>query len=230
MTRRLGILGGTFDPVHYGHLIIAEDAWVCLKLEQVLFVPAYQPPHKPEGSYSPFEHRVRMVELAIADNPHFALSLIEAGRGGPSYTVDTLRQLQAELGPKVELYFIIGMDSLANILSWHKPAELLTLCRIVVAERAGYHVDLPALTTALPALQQKLEMIDTPELSISSTDLQRRVRQGLSIRYQVPPAVEKYICEHRLYLDEPEAHSSGLDSDGSPNARANASSGRGPAC
>lgn len=201
MTRRIGVFGGTFDPIHYGHLVIAEDARVYLQLEKVLFVPARQPPHKPSGSYSAFPHRVRMTELAIADNPHFVLSLIEAKRPGPSYTVDTLRQLRAELGPDVELYFIIGMDSLANITTWHKPAELLTLCRVVVAERAGYSVDLAVLEEALPGLRNRLELIDTPELSISSTDLQRRVRSGLAIRYQLPPQVEKYIYEHRLYLD-----------------------------
>jgi len=203
--KRIGVLGGTFDPIHYGHLVIAEDARAYLHLEKVLFVPARQPPHKPRNSYSAFQHRVRMTELAIANNPHFVLSLIEAQRPGPSYTVDTLRQLRAELGPNVELYFVIGMDSLASILTWYKPAELLGLCRIVVAERAGYHVDLAALEAALPGLRDKLELIDTPELSISSTDLQQRVQRGLSIRYQVPPEVERYIYEHRLYLDEDDA-------------------------
>ena len=199
---RMGVLGGTFDPIHYGHLAIAEDARVYLHLEKVLFVPAYEPPHKPKDTYSAFEHRVRMTELAIADNAHFVLSLIEAERLGPSYTVDTLRDLQAGLGPDAEFYFIIGMDSLANILTWHKPAELLKLCRIVAAERAGYRADLAALEGALPGLRHKLELIDTPELSISSTDLQQRVNRGLSIRYQVPPEVERYIHEHKLYLNE----------------------------
>ena len=205
---RIGVLGGTFDPIHYGHLVITEDARTYLHLEKVLFVPAYQPPHKPKDSYSAFEHRVRMIELAIAGNPHFVLSLIEADRPGPSYTVDTLRDLQAELGQDVELYFIIGMDSLANILAWHKPAELLKLCRIVVAERAGYQVDLAALEEALPGLWDSLELIDTPELSISSTDLQQRVQRGLSIRYQVPPEVEEYIYAHKLYLSPCAASSS----------------------
>jgi nicotinate-nucleotide adenylyltransferase len=185
--------------VHYGHLVIAGDAQAYLDLERVLFVPAFVPPHKPIGSYSSFEHRVRMLQLATAPEPRFHLSLIEAGRSGPSYTVDTLRDLQRELGSDVQIYFIIGMDSLGNILDWYKPDELITLCRIVVAERAGYEVDLDALEEALPGLRASLELIDTPELSISSTDLQRRVRAGLPIRYQVPPGVERYICEHRLY-------------------------------
>lgn len=199
---RIGILGGTFDPIHYGHLVIAEDARVYLRLERVWFVPAFQPPHKPQGSYSAFEHRMRMVELAIADNPHFAMSLIELRLPAPSYTVETVQAIRAELCPDDELYFIMGMDSLGNILTWHKPDELLRLCRIVVAERAGYQVDIEMIEDSLPGLRQSLELIDTPELSISSTDLQRRVRCGLSIRYQVPPAVERYIYDHGLYLDE----------------------------
>jgi nicotinate-nucleotide adenylyltransferase len=211
---RIGVLGGTFDPIHHGHLVIAEDARVYLSLDKVLFVPARQPPHKPEGSYSAFEHRVRMTELAIADNRRFELSLIEAERPGPSYSVDTLRQLQSEIGPDKVLYFIIGMDSLGNIASWYKPAELVSLCRIVVAERAGYQLDLEALDEALPGLREKLELIDTPELSISSTDLQRRIKSGLSIRYQLPASVEKYVFEHELY------------SDGSPLPDSHADSGK----
>jgi len=199
---RIGILGGTFDPIHYGHLVIAEDARVYLHLRKVLFVPAYQPPHKARGSYSPFEHRVRMLELALARNRHAAISLIETHLPVPSYTIDTVRALQAELGAEAELYFIMGMDSLANLLAWHKPEELLRLCRIVVAERAGYQVDIAKLERGLPGLRERLELIDTPELSISSTDLQRRVHCGLSIRYQLPPAVERYIYKHGLYLDE----------------------------
>ncbi len=199
---RIGILGGTFDPIHYGHLVIAEDARVYLHLEKVLIVPAYQPPHKPNGSYSPFQYRVRMVELAIARNPHLALSLIETRLPVPSYTTDTVRALQAELGVDAELHFIMGMDSLANLLTWHKPDELVRLCHIVVAERAGYQVDIAKLEQGLPGLHERLELIDTPELSISSTDLQRRVRCGLSIRYQLPPAVERYVYRHQLYRDE----------------------------
>jgi nicotinate-nucleotide adenylyltransferase len=202
---RLGVLGGTFDPIHYGHLVIAEDARVYLDLEKVLFVPAHVPPHKPQGTYTAFEHRVRMTELAIADNPHLVLSLIEAGRVGPSYSVDTLRQLQVEYGPGVELYLVVGMDSLTNFLSWHEPAELLKLCRLVVAERTGYRANLPALAQVLPEIAQRVHMIDTPELSISSTDLQRRVQRGLSIRYQTPPQVERYIHKHGLYRDDSEA-------------------------
>lgn len=199
---RVGILGGTFDPIHYGHLVIAEDARVALQLEKVLFIPAREPPHKTKGSYSPFRDRVRMTELAIAGNPHLELCLIEAKRPGPSYSVDTLRELQATLGPGAELYFIVGMDSLSSILTWHQPKELISLCRLVVAERAGYQVDVSELGRALRGLRERMVLIDTPELSISSTDLERRVRCGLPIRYQVPPDVEGYVREHGLYAGE----------------------------
>ena len=211
--RRVGVLGGTFDPIHYGHLVIAEDARVYLHLQKVLFLPAPQPPHKPERSYSAFHHRLRMTELAIEENPHMAVSLIEAQRPGPSYTVETLRELQALLGPSTEVCFIIGMDSLANLPSWHEPAELLKLCRLVVAERAGYHVDMATLEAALPGLTERLVCIDTPELSISSTDLQRRVRRGLPIKYQVPPQVERYIFKHKLYQDKVQEARSGGQQD-----------------
>jgi nicotinate-nucleotide adenylyltransferase len=183
-------------------LVIAEDAYAYLQLERVLFVPAHQPPHKPLGSYSSFYHRLKMLKLATARNPHFEVSLLEAERAGPSYTVDTLRELQDDLGLDAALYLIIGMDSLANILTWCCPAELLTLCRIVVAERAGYQVDLDALEAGLPGLRDTLELIDTPELSISSTDLQHRLQRGLPIRYQVPAQVEAYIRKHGLYIPE----------------------------
>src|SRR4030042_536524 len=130
---RLGILGGTFDPIHFGHLVIAEDARVYLRLQKVLCVPSYLPPHKTHRAYSAFEHRVRMVELGIKGNEHFKLSLIESERQGLSYTVDTLKELQSHLGKDAELFFIVGMDSLVNLTSWYKPAELLSLCRLVVA-------------------------------------------------------------------------------------------------
>lgn len=203
--QRVGLFGGTFDPIHYGHLVIAEDARVYLGLDKVHFAPAFQPPHKSQGTYSSFEHRVSMVELAIKSNPRFSLSLIETRLPVPSYTVDTVRAFRRELPADTVLYFIMGMDSLANILTWHKPGELLQLCRIVVAERAGYQVDIASLDARLPGLRQSLELIDTPELSISSTDLQRRLRRGLSVRYQLPTLVEQYILRQNLYGDKGEA-------------------------
>ncbi len=203
---RIGILGGTFDPVHYGHLVIAEDARAYLNLERVLFIPALHPPHKTHRIYSSFEHRANMVRLAIEGNAQFSTSLIEAERPGLSYTVDTLRQLHVDLGGDTDLFFIVGMDSLVNLPHWYKPEELLSLCRLVVAERAGYQADLAALNRLLPSLAERLELIDTPELSISSSDLQRRVFAGMPIRYQVPLAVEEYIRLHQLYLETPSSN------------------------
>ena len=196
---RFGVLGGTFDPIHYGHLIIAEEARVRLQLTRVLFVPAQNPPHKLAQPYSPAEHRLRMVELAIASNPAFAVSRVDLDRPGPSFTADMLALLQEELGPTAELYFIMGADSLANLLTWRNPAQVLARARFAVAARPGYHADLAALETQLPGLGARTHILPTPEIGIASHELQQRVREGLPIRYQVPEGVEAYIREHVLY-------------------------------
>ncbi len=199
--RSVGVLGGTFDPIHNGHLVIAEEVRVRLGLERVLFVPARISPLKLARQMAPAHHRCQMIRLAIASNPFFELSLVDLERPGPSYTVDTLRLLKQQLGEGREICFIIGQDALASILSWRDPAEIMRLCRLVVVNRPGYHADLPSLEKALPGLRQSLLLLETPELSVSSTDLRRRVREGWPIRYQVPDEVMAYIYEHRLYLD-----------------------------
>jgi len=196
---RVGVFGGTFDPIHIGHLVSAEEAWVELKLERVVFVPAGLPPHKLDHVMSPVEHRLAMVELAIASNPHFAVSRVDIDRFGPCYTVDTIELLRDEWGPGVEIYFIMGSDSLLDILTWHNPRRLIRLCRFAVVSRPGYQVDFDELDTLLPGLASRIQMLNAPELAISSTDIQRRVREGLSIKYQVPEAVEDYIYQHKLY-------------------------------
>ncbi|MBC7263037.1 MAG: nicotinate-nucleotide adenylyltransferase [Chloroflexi bacterium] len=198
--RRIGVLGGTFDPIHYGHLIIAEDARATLGLERVLFVPARRSPLKQPHSSAPAHHRVRMVELAIASNPHFELSRVDLERPAPSYTVDTLRLLQEAWGPRADLYFIIGADSLADLLRWHQPEEIIRLCHLVVAPRPGHRADLEALETHLPGITARTILLHSPEVGIAAVDLRRRVREGQSITYQTPPEVEAYIREHRLYL------------------------------
>ena len=197
---RIGVLGGTFDPPHYGHLVIAQEALVVLQLAQVLFVPAKDPPHKLHQRYSLAEHRLRMVELAIASNPGFAISRVDLEREGPSYTVDTLACLRRQLGPEAEFYFLMGMDSLAGILTWYRPAEILAQAYLAVATRPGYGVDLQALESILPGITHRTRILEAPELAIASHDLQRRIRLGLPIRYQVPDSVEAYIKEHGLYL------------------------------
>jgi len=196
---RVGVFGGTFDPIHIGHLVSAEEAWVELKLERVVFIPAGLPPHKLDHVVSPVEHRLAMLELAIASNPHFAVSRVDMDRFGPSYTADTIELLRDEWGPGVEIYFIMGSDSLLDILTWHDPRRLIRLCRFVVLSRPGYQVDLDELDALLPGVASRVQMLNAPELAISSTDIQRRVREGLSIKYQVPEAVEDYIYQHKLY-------------------------------
>jgi nicotinate-nucleotide adenylyltransferase len=202
---RVGVLGGTFDPVHYGHLLIAEEALACLQLSRVLFVPAKNPPHKLGQQHTRAEQRLQMVQLAVASNPGFCVSDIDLRRPGPSYTADTLAALQEELGPEAELYFVMGLDSLAALLTWRRPAEIIQRARLVAASRPGYAADLQALETALPGIAARTHLLSTPEIGIASHDLQRRVRQGLPIKYQVPEAVEAYIAEHRLYCDAPAA-------------------------
>jgi nicotinate-nucleotide adenylyltransferase len=196
---RIGVLGGTFDPIHLAHLAAAEEVRVRIALERVLFVPAGLPPHKLHVNVTPTEHRLKMVELAIADNPHFTLSRVDIDRFGPSYTVDTIELLHDEYGPDAELYFIMGSDSLAELLTWHKPERLIRLCRIVALTRPGHRVDLKELNRLLPGAIARVQLLDMPLLEISGTDLQRRVRAGLSIKYLVPPAVETYIRQHGLY-------------------------------
>jgi len=193
------VLGGTFDPIHIAHLAIAEEARTQLGLDKVVFVPAGLPPHKMDVHVSPAEHRLAMVELAIAGNPHFEVSRVDIDRFGPCYTVDTIALLRKEWGPDVEIYFIMGSDSLADILTWHKPDRLIRLCRIVAVGRPGYRVDMDELERCLPGASQRILFINSPQLDVSSSEIQRRVRAGESIKYQVPEAVERYIYEHGLY-------------------------------
>ena len=197
---RVGVLGGTFDPIHIGHLVAAEEVRAQLGLDRVVFVPAGLPPHKLTDDVSQVDHRLAMVKLAIASNPYFTVSRVDIDRFGPCYTVDTIELLRDEWGsPDVELYFIMGSDSLADILTWRKPERLIRLCRLAVMERPGYRVDMDELERLLPGITSRVHFINSPQLDISSTDIQRRVREGLPIKYQVPEAVEDYICEHELY-------------------------------
>lgn len=200
--QRLGLLGGTFDPVHIGHLIIAEEARALLALDRVLWVPARVSPFKLQSTFAPAEDRLRMVELAIADNPYFGISTVDLERQGPSFTVDTLRALRQEYGPETQLFFILGLDSLAGIRHWRQPEEVIRLARLVAVQRPGFTVDWETLERELPGLRAATEVISTINLGISSSDIRDRLRRGWPIRYQVPAAVEHYIREHHLYLPE----------------------------
>jgi nicotinate-nucleotide adenylyltransferase len=194
----IGVLGGTFDPIHIGHLVVAEEARIKLGLREVLFVPAGQPWLKLGRNITLAVHRVEMVRHAIADNPHFKLCTLEVERPGPSYTVDTLAMLHKQLGSEASLFFILGRDTLAELPLWKEPEKVVQLCRLVVAPRLGSK-DLKHLETAIPGLLDKVIQLDMPVIGISSSGIRQRIAQGLSIRYLVPVEVEKYITEQKIY-------------------------------
>ncbi|MBV9713192.1 MAG: nicotinate-nucleotide adenylyltransferase [Ktedonobacteraceae bacterium] len=205
--RRIGLLGGTFDPIHYGHLLIAEEVSAVLDMAEMIFIPAGQPPHKPGRVITPAEHRLAMLELAIASNPRFTISLVEMKRPGLSYLVDTLHILRSQVGTDVELSFVIGWDSLEELHTWYKPQGILEqLDALVAVGRPGYvdegEYNNKQLEARLPGITQRLRVVQTPQFSVSSTDLRRRVAQGRPIKYQVPEAVERYIFEHGLYVSD----------------------------
>ena len=198
---KIGILGGTFDPIHLGHLIMAEEARVILGLAKVLFVPAGQPWLKGDRAISPAQHRLEMVTRAIASNPFFGLSTVEIENLGPSYTVDTLALLQAQLGAEARLYFILGWDSLAELPRWKEPSRLVRMCQLVAVPRLGDTPDLASLEVAIPGISQSVITLEMDPIGISSSAIRQRLAQGLSIRYLVPEAVEGYIQQHRLYRE-----------------------------
>jgi len=197
--KRVGILGGTFDPVHIGHLFIAEEVYAALKLEKVYFVPAGEPPHKMGEQVTAVHHRVAMVKLAIATNDHFDLSLVDVNRAGPSYSVDMVRLLRQEWGVESKLFFIMGLDALLDLPNWHQPEVLIRLCDLVVVGRPGYQQDLEKLGQAIAGLEERVKFVNSPSMAISSSDIQKRVRSGRPIRYLVTRSVEQYIFEHGLY-------------------------------
>ena len=196
---RVGIAGGTFDPIHLGHLIIAEEARVSLGLDEVVFIPAGQPWMKAGRSLTPPRHRLNMVRLATASNPFFRVSSIEIDRSGPTYTVDTIRELGRESVGGHDLYFILGIDSLRGFHRWKEPEAILELCTLVTAPRPGYQDNDFAPPVNIPP--EKLVSLEGPGVEISSTEIRRRVALGLSVRYWVPEEVERYIHQHGLYTD-----------------------------
>ncbi|MBN1643977.1 MAG: nicotinate-nucleotide adenylyltransferase [Dehalococcoidales bacterium] len=197
---KAGILGGTFDPIHNGHLAIAEEARAHLDLSEVLFLPAGQPWMKSDRPITPVIHRAEMVLLALEGRPYFKLSTIEAERQGPSYSVDTLARLKTELGEATELFLVMGWDSLSQLPYWKEPLRLIRMCSLVVVGRPGYkRPDLKSLEVNLPGLSKKVIFLEKPMMDISSTDIRDRVTQGQPIKYLVPPKVAEYIKENRLY-------------------------------
>lgn len=196
---RIGLLGGTFDPIHIGHLILAQEAREQLDLSFIYFVPAGDPPHKRDRLLTPVEHRVKMVELAVRGNPLFKVSRVDADRPGPHYTIDMVNLIKQELSPDAEVYFLMGFDSLVELPTWHEPAKLVAACHLVALTRPDIPLDLDKLEAALPGIRDRVTLLDMPELEIASHQLQERVRCGRSIRYLVPEPVRKYIAERQLY-------------------------------
>lgn len=196
---RVGVFGGTFDPIHIGHLIAAEEARAVCGLSRVVFLPAASPPHKQGQPVTPAEHRLTMTELAIASHPRFSCSAIEMERAGPSYTVDTLAQLRALWGDAVDIVFIIGLDSLVDLPTWREPQRVVELARLAVVDREPFEVDMAALAAKVPAISERVTFIPIPLIAIAASDLRERVRTGRSIKYQVTEAVEGYIYAQGLY-------------------------------
>ena len=197
----IGVLGGTFDPVHVGHLIIAEKARIRLGLSQVVFVPAGQPWLKQYSDISSGEHRLEMIRLAIAPNAFFRASAVDLERPGLSYTVDTLAALKRELGPETNLYFILGLDALAGLPTWKEPQKILELCYLVAARRSeAMDVNMDSIERSIPSISSRIIILDNPLIDISSSDIRQRVAEGKSIHAMVPDAVERYIREKRLYV------------------------------
>jgi nicotinate-nucleotide adenylyltransferase len=190
-------MGGTFDPIHYGHLFIAEEARVCSSLDKILFLPNGNPPHKSEAQVTSAQHRYQMTALAIADNPHFEISDRELRREGKAYAYDTLLELRAAY-PKAELFYITGVDAFADFTTWYRHEDVIQMATFLIATRPGYAPDILKERLPAPYLERVAFLTET-RLDISSTELRDRVRKGLNIRYLTPPAVLKAIYEEGLY-------------------------------
>ena len=197
---KFGIFGGTFDPIHMGHLLAAEAARDELALARVLFVPAGDPPHKQEQSKSAARHRRAMIEAAIAGDANFDLCPVDLERPGPHYSIDTVRLIRVRYRlARQACYFIIGGDSLADLPAWHQPGRLLEQCLLAVVHRPGSQPDVRRLETVIPGLSRRLVWVPSPTLDLSGTEIRARVAAGRSIRYQVPEPVRSYIQKQGLY-------------------------------
>ena len=190
---KLGILGGSFNPIHLGHLILAQEAKERLDLEKVFFVPCERPPHKSGEDLLEASHRLEMVRRSVQGNPAFEVSDVEIQRGGISYSVETLRHFHIQF-PSAEFYFLIGSDALSGLYAWKEVEELFRLCRFVIAERPQFPIGI------FPSRLLRLEM---PTIDISSRDIRQRLKEGKSVRYLVPEPVHDYLLKHPLYRSGP---------------------------
>ena len=197
---KIGVLGGTFDPIHNGHLAIAEEARAYLNLNEVIFLPAGQPWMKSDRSISPARHRTAMIALALQSRPYFKTSTIEIEHQGPSYSVNSIAELKTQAVEPTDWYFILGWDNLSKIPQWREPAKLIEMCFLAAVPRPGYErPNMKKLEAALPGIAKKVILMDKPRLEISATDIRNKAAQGLPISGLVPEAVEKYIKENGLY-------------------------------
>jgi nicotinate-nucleotide adenylyltransferase len=190
----LGVLGGTFDPIHYGHLIIAQSLVEELNLAQMLFLLSAHPPHKKTSAIAPWQDRLQMMKLALQGNPHFQTSDVELKQHGPSYTVETMKLLQSRYAQRYRVLFIVGADSILEIFTWREPERLLDSRSLVVVPRPG--CDLRKLD---PRVAEKVTVVHAPLIEISSSDIRQRISQGRSIQYLTPEEVTRYIRGHNLY-------------------------------
>lgn len=198
--KRIGIFGGTFDPPHVGHQILAAEAYEQLTLDRILWVLTPDPPHKQDRSITPIEYRLRLVEATIAGNDKFELSLVEIERQPPHYALDTVNALQ-EQHPESEMVYLIGGDSLSTLPNWHKPQEFVEACSAIgVMCRPGQQADLQRLEDVIRGISSKVVIIDAPLLEISSSGIRRRVADGKPYRYYLPEAVHRIIREQNLYF------------------------------
>lgn len=195
---RLGVMGGTFNPIHLGHLMIAEEARQAFHLKKVLFVPSYITPNK-DVCGATAEQRLAMTRLATADNPYFTVSDMEMRRQGNSYTVDTLRLLKEIYGPSHSLYFISGTDTIHDLHNWNNPEEILSLCQFIGATRPDGSEQIDSIISFFGELGKNILKLPVPTMEISSTELRRRIRLGLSVRYMMPSAVVEYIRKNGVY-------------------------------
>jgi len=199
---REGLLGGTFDPIHNGHLAIAEGVRARLNLDEVIFMPAGRPRFK-ENNPAPAAHRTEMVRLAIAGKPYFRLSTLEIERAGPTYTVDTIAELGGQLDSRDKIYFILGWDSLIEFPRWRESSRIIERCFLVAVPRPGSpRPDLDVLEILVPGMAERVIVLDAPRVDISASDIRRQVARGEPVRQFVPGAVADYIREHGLYLNE----------------------------
>ncbi len=197
---KIGIMGGTFDPIHLGHLATAEAVRENFSLDEILFIPAARPPHKLGKKVSDEKHRLAMTILATQSNKFFRVSDMELKRTGLSYTLDTMNELQKNFGASAELFFIIGADSLADLNKWHAAKELVEKCHFIATTRPGADANFSAVKKFFgEAATKHIHRVTTPGLEISSTDIREKIRLGRSIKYLVPEAVEEYILREKIY-------------------------------